>query len=130
MTKDEHMQYWRTTAQHDIESAESIFNSGRYDWSLYVAHLALEKLLKAYWVRDNDSNVPPKIHDLVKIVKRTKLQLEEEDLKFLGTVNDFNIEARYPDVKFDFYKLCTKEFTLENLEKIRRMYALLSKTIR
>ncbi len=42
----------------------------------------------------------------------------------------FNIEARYPDVKFDFYKLCTKEFTLENLEKIRRMYALLSKAIR
>lgn len=28
MTKDEHIQYWRTTAQHDIESAESILTVG------------------------------------------------------------------------------------------------------
>jgi HEPN domain-containing protein len=44
MTKEEHIKYWRESAQHDLESAEIIFGSGRYDWYLYVGHLSLEKL--------------------------------------------------------------------------------------
>jgi hypothetical protein len=26
-------------------------------------------------------------------------------------VTDFNLEARYPDIKFSFYQKCTREFT-------------------
>ncbi|MHB1688465.1 MAG: HEPN domain-containing protein [Ignavibacteriaceae bacterium] len=43
-----------------------MFNAGRYDWSLYVAHLSLEKILKARWVKDNEDKIPPKIYNLVK----------------------------------------------------------------
>jgi len=47
MTKEEHINYWRESAQHDLESAEDIFDSGRYDWCLFVGHLALEKNIKS-----------------------------------------------------------------------------------
>lgn len=50
MTKEEHIEYWLTTAQHDMESASSMLDSKHFDWSLFVGHLALEKLLKAHWV--------------------------------------------------------------------------------
>lgn len=42
MTKKEHITYWCKSAQHGLESAESMFESERYDWCLFVGHLALE----------------------------------------------------------------------------------------
>jgi len=66
LTKDEHINYWVKTAGNDIEAMQDIFNAGRYDWALFVGHLALEKILKAHWVKNNTKSFPPKIHDLVK----------------------------------------------------------------
>ncbi len=66
MTKEEHIKYWCDSAQHDMESSEIIFTSGRYDWCLFVGHLALEKILKAVFVDRNDNNMPPKIHILIQ----------------------------------------------------------------
>jgi HEPN domain-containing protein len=50
MNKEEHIKYWKESARHDLDSAESIYNSGRYDWCLFAGHLALEKILKALFV--------------------------------------------------------------------------------
>ena len=41
MTKEEHVNYWCQSAHHDLESAEIIFDSGRYDWCLFVGHLPI-----------------------------------------------------------------------------------------
>ncbi|MFQ5687193.1 MAG: HEPN domain-containing protein [Candidatus Scalindua sp.] len=38
MTNEEHVKYWLESAQHDPESAESILDSGRYDWCLFIGH--------------------------------------------------------------------------------------------
>lgn len=118
MTKEEHIDYSIKTAEHDLEAAESMFESKRYDWCLFVAHLVIEKVLKAFWVRDVN-NIPPFHHNLLKIAKETRLRLSEELRLFLDEVTDFNIQVRYPDQKLDFYKICTKEFATEKFEKIR-----------
>lgn len=47
MTKEEHITYWLERAAHDLETAESLFQSEKYDWCLFLAHLVLEKSLKA-----------------------------------------------------------------------------------
>ncbi|MCI0618481.1 HEPN domain-containing protein, partial [bacterium] len=78
MTKEEHINYWRESAKHDLESAEGILASGRYDWSLFVGHLALEKLLKAVFVDRNDNTMPPKIHNLVRLAELSKIELDDE----------------------------------------------------
>ncbi len=31
MTKDEHITYWRKSAEHDLESAKSMFESKRHE---------------------------------------------------------------------------------------------------
>jgi HEPN domain-containing protein len=64
MNKQDHIRYWLTTAQHDIESADDIFEAGRYDWALFVGHLALEKVLKAHWVKNNAGNIPPNLEKI------------------------------------------------------------------
>ncbi len=122
MTKDEHVKYWIESAQHDLESAKSIFKSGRYDWCLFVGHLALEKILKAVFVESNDNKIPPKIHNLVRLAELSKIELDEEQKFNLDKINDFNIQTRYPDYNLEFYKRCSTEYTDEYFCKIKEFY--------
>lgn len=100
---------------------ETLFQNEKYDWCLFIGHLVIEKVLKAFYVRDTDE-VPPWIHDLVRLAEKTTLPLSDEQKQLLAKINDFNIEARYPDCKYSFYKLCTKEFTEGYFTKIKEMY--------
>ncbi|MEK6791267.1 MAG: HEPN domain-containing protein [Deltaproteobacteria bacterium] len=121
--------YWRESAAHDMEAAQTLFKNQKYDWCLFVGHLVIEKVLKAIYVRDK-KEAPPWIHNLVRLAENTTLQLSEEQLMFLANVNDFNIESRYPDYKFSFYKTCTKEFTEEQFTRIQEMYQWLLSQMR
>ncbi len=130
MTKEEHVKYWRESAYHDLESAEIIFNSGRYDWCLFVGHLALEKMLKALFVDRNDNNMPPKIHNLVRLAELSKIELNDEQKFFLDKINDFNIQTRYPDYKLEFYKRCDAEYASGHLSKIKEFYTWFSSLLK
>jgi HEPN domain-containing protein len=125
MTKDEHIKYWLKGAEDDLSAAESLFNAQKYNWCLFIAHLVLEKMLKAIFVLRNDNKIPPKTHNLVKLTELSSLDLTEEQLIFLDEVNSFNLESRYPDYKNEFYKKCDKEFTEEYLIKIKEFYKCL-----
>jgi HEPN domain-containing protein len=48
MKIDEHIKYWLNSADHDLDTAESLFSTGKYDWCLFLGHLVLEKGLKAF----------------------------------------------------------------------------------
>ena len=113
--------YWLESAAHDLEVAETLFKNQKYDWCLFISHLVIEKVLKAFYVRDK-GEAPPWIHNLVRLAENTRLPFSEEQLTFLANVNDFNIEARYPDYKLSFYKVCTQEFTEEQFSKITEFY--------
>ncbi|NOX87231.1 MAG: HEPN domain-containing protein [Chlorobi bacterium] len=41
-----------------------MYHSKRYSWALFIGHLMIEKLLKAYFVQKNES-YPPYIHNLL-----------------------------------------------------------------
>ena len=130
MNKSEHISFWIEQAEHDLEIAETLFTARKFDVSLFFGHLALEKLLKAAWVRDNVQDVPPKTHNLIFLIERTRLTSNDEIIKLLRKVNEFNIEARYPDYKFSFYKLCTEEFTTTYLNSIKDTYAWLIRELK
>jgi len=122
MTKEEHIKYWCDSARHDLESAESIFGSGRYDWCLFVGHLAVEKILKAIFVDKNDDVSPPKIHNLVRLAELAKVELNDEQKFILDQINDFNLQTRYPDYKLEFYKRCNAEYSRIHLDKIKEFH--------
>ncbi|MDL1893687.1 HEPN domain-containing protein [Sphingobacteriales bacterium CHB3] len=130
MNKTEHITFWIEQAEHDWGIAESLFASRKFDASLFFGHLALEKLLKAAWVRDNVQDVPPKTHNLVLLLEQTRVPANADALKLLRKVNEFNIEARYPDYKLSFYKLCTQEFASTYLDKIKATYTWLTSELK
>ncbi len=125
MTKNEHIDYWMLSASKDWDVVNSLFKENNFPYSLFFAHLTLEKLLKAHWIKDNKENFPPRIHSLIRIVEGTKLVFKEEDLIFLERMNDFQLEGRYPDYQFKIYQQCTKPFTEEALEKVQAIRTFL-----
>jgi HEPN domain-containing protein len=117
MTRDEIMRYWVDSSEVDFKAMENLFNNGHYVWALFIGHLVIEKLLKAYHVKNVDVSVPP-IHDLTKIAEKADLTLSENQKDFLDEVTTFNIKARYPDYKNRFFRKATKEFTEIYITKI------------
>lgn len=119
MTKDEHIQYWLESAEHDLETSNTLFEVDKYDWSLFIGHLVIEKLLKAVFVKNNDNKIPPKLHNLVRLAELSLIEIDEERKILLDKINDFNIEVRYPEYKNEFYKICTREYAQENINHIK-----------
>lgn len=129
MTQEEHIKYWLDSAEHDLETLDALYETGKYDWSLFIGHLVLEKLLKAIFVKNNDNKIPPTLHNLVRLSEESHLKIDNNKKIILDKINDFNIEVRYPDYKNEFYKTCTKEFAEENLKEIKELYQWLKSQI-
>ncbi len=109
--------YWLNTAESDLLTAGKLFSSGDYHWCLFIGHLVVEKMLKALYTQNNN-DTPPRTHDLVKLAKLAKIDLNTSKITIYNRINDFNIEARYPDEKLSFYKVATKEFAENNFQII------------
>jgi len=120
MTREEKVTYWITAADHDWKVAGHLFEKQDYSYALFLGHLTIEKTLKAIIVSKFDG-VPPFTHRLPYLAEKADLSLSSEQLELLEIVTDFNLEARYPDEKFSFYKKCTQEFTHQYLQQIEEM---------
>ena len=121
MTKEQHINYWVETAEKDWIATGNMFKSKDYMHCLFWAHLTLEKLAKAHWVRTNQDNIPPKVHNIVYLLRQSNVDLGTETMDFLEHFNDFQLSGRYPDYHNLMYRLCTKEYTSEQLEKVKEV---------
>ncbi len=124
MKKEELIDYWVKTADSDYNTALNLFKSKDYHWSLFLGHLVIEKLLKAIYVNNIDSN-PPRIHNLLLLAEQVGLDPTEEQKDSLDLITTFNINARYPDYEQNFYSKCDYDFTRKNLRKIKELRAWL-----
>ena len=86
---------WLESAEYDIESARAMLASERYLYVIFLCHLTLEKLLKAI-ITEITGNSPPRIHDLLVLLKRTGVVPDPRYLDFLGKINSVSIPTRYP----------------------------------
>ena len=116
MNKTDHIQYWKRTAADSWTTTEALFSTERYVASVFWLHLTLEKLLKAHWVRDNTTDIPPRVHNLLFLLGQTSLNLTTDELIFLKMVDSFQIDGRYPDYTFKIEEICTQSFTKQLLE--------------
>ncbi|PIV64536.1 MAG: hypothetical protein CO162_06575 [bacterium (Candidatus Ratteibacteria) CG_4_9_14_3_um_filter_41_21] len=39
MKYEDEIEYWLKAAAHDLEVSEILFEEGKYDWCLFIAHL-------------------------------------------------------------------------------------------
>jgi HEPN domain-containing protein len=118
--KDKLINYWIVSSDDDHETMIAMFKAGRYNWSLFVGHLMIEKLLKAYYVYVK-GDFPPLIHNLLRLAEHNNLILTEEQKKNLVTITAFNINVRYDDYNMSFQKKCTVDFTEQWIKNLKEM---------
>jgi len=122
MKVEEHYNFWIESAERDLIVANTLFETGKYDWCLFLGHLVLEKTLKAIFVKTNENQLPPKLHNLNRLAELDGIKLSKEQEIFFNRANDFNLETRYPHYKNEFYKICTFDFTKDNFERIKKEF--------
>ena len=129
MDKVDSIKYWIDSSDRDFITMEHLFEKEDYHWALFIGHLVIEKLLKAYFVKIND-DYPPYAHNLLRLAIESKIKITD-DLKLkLTTISAFNINARYDDYKSSFQKRCTPQYTLEWIDKIKELRSWILKQIK
>lgn len=118
MTKNEFMQYWVVSALKDWDACDILYKGKSYVHALFFAHLTLEKLCKAHWVKNHISNHPPRIHNLLSIIDKTIMKPDNEQRAFLEKMNAFQMEGRYPDYNNIIYNTSNKNFTQDVLNQV------------
>lgn len=121
MTKQDHVNYWVKSAEMSHQTAIELPEIKRYLETLFYIHLTIEKYLKAVWVKQNLENNPPYTHDFSTLTNQIDIECLTEHYSFLLIAKGWNIETRYPDYKFMLYKIATKEYIEEQLEKMGKL---------
>jgi len=129
MTKQEHIDYWLRTAERDWKVVQSLYDTKEYVYSLFFGHLVLEKIAKALWIKNNASNQPPKIHNIVSILTQAGVEITEEQNIFFLQINVFQLEGRYPDYKDKIFRNYNAEKTLVILNQIKNERSWLLKML-
>ena len=102
--------YWIETSEYDLETAKVMLKSKRYIYVGFMCNLAIEKILKAYYVYAK-SEMPPYTHNLRRIATEANLykEMNEKQKDFVDDIIPFNIEGRYPEYKQMLYDALNKE---------------------
>lgn len=110
--KQKVINYWLSCSEDDFETMFVMYDAGRYSWALFIGHLVIEKLLKAYFVQKKGEH-PPFVHNLLRLALHAEISVDDDLKHRLVAISAFNINARYDDYKRSFQKTCTPKFTEE-----------------
>lgn len=90
------IRYWQTGAEEELLAARSLYRDKLNTQSLFHAHLALEKMLKAHVCRKTKA-IAPWIHNLSRLAETAQLKLSDKFIDILADMNAYSLEGRYPD---------------------------------
>ena len=124
MTSNDVSSYWKNTAHEALASAEALEKASRFDHALFFCHLAIEKLLKGIVYKKTNEHPLP-IHNLVKLAQQTNLPFTNEQRAALEEITTWNIQARYDDVKRDFFHKATPAFTKLWFSTVKELFVWL-----
>ncbi len=113
--------YWLNGAKYDMSVANAMFKTKKYPYVLFMGHLALEKLLKAFVVKRTKKHAPFS-HSLPYLAEKSGFKFPEIILVKLQEFMEFHFEGRYPDANREFYKKCTKSYTSVKLKEIKEVF--------
>jgi HEPN domain-containing protein len=89
---------WLSLAQYDLATAEAMLRAGRFLYVGFMCQQAIEKLLKACYVKEHGLT-PPYTHNLLRLA--TELSwgdaIDAHHLKTLQSLNSYYIESRYTE---------------------------------
>ena len=116
------VEYWSELSDYDLDTAQAMYDAGRWLYVGYMCHQTLEKIFKAFWCSRKDEPAPFS-HNLINIAQSCGLaqMLSDEHKAFVSLVMPLNIEARYPSHKQALGESLSQERCSELIAKTREM---------
>ena len=118
MTKADYVRYWMDTADDNWQEIQAMVQAGTYLPALFWAHLTIEKLSKALWVKENVADIPPRIHNILRLLSATSFVLTPQQDSLVTQLNSFQLEGRYPDYHQALRQLATASYTTALLTEV------------
>jgi HEPN domain-containing protein len=114
--------YWLDIADYDLDTAEAMYQTGRWLYVAFMCHQAIEKTLKAYWCGTQMSD-PPFTHSHMRLAEGCGLYelMNDDQRDFLDTITNYNIEARYPEDKDALYRALTQPFCRQLIDETKQL---------
>jgi HEPN domain-containing protein len=125
---DKTLSYWKQGAEYDMATAFDMLKVGRYPYALFMAHMALEKMIKALYVKRTGHHAP-RTHSLTMLSRRLKSEIPKDILEELASYAGFHVQTRYPDYLFEYYDFCTPEYTRKTLAQMNEVFEWLKRKL-
>lgn len=88
--------FWVDSSKDDLDTSRILFNNDKFKESLFFAHLAIEKILKAIFIK-RKNELAPKTHKLFYLLQQSNIALSSDYEELFGILTTFQLEGRYPD---------------------------------
>jgi len=109
---------WFKQANYDAKTAESLFKTGRFIYTVFMCHLSIEKALKGLYAKKFRKD-PPKIHNLNYLCEKIGIKLTKEFQDFIDRLNNLSVPTRYPDELAKLLKDYKKDLTKKVLKQTK-----------
>jgi HEPN domain-containing protein len=122
---EKQVRFWQDGAEEAFATAQLLISNRRYNFGLFLLHLALEKMLKALVARQTQ-DVPPKTHNLVLLSQRAGLSPTADVSGVLGEFQAYCLAGRYPD---DESAMLDRSLAQRELARAKETYAWLQQQL-
>jgi HEPN domain-containing protein len=117
---------WIKSSNYDLKTAEHMFKTGRYIYVLFMCHLSIEKILKGLYEAASEK-VAPKTHNLIYLSKTIGLNIPENHLETVESLNGLSVVTRYPEDIDEMVRAFKKDKVGEYLKRTKELLKWLKK---
>jgi len=119
---------WLKQADYDMDTADYMFEGGRYFYAVFMCHLAIEKALKGFY-RKKLRQEPPRVHNLIYLLNKIGIKPPEPVGRFIVKLNEASVATRYPEEIGKLQKDFTKGVVKDILSKGRETLEWIKKQL-
>lgn len=107
-----------------------MLKSKRYLYVGFMCNQAIEKIFKAYFVKESQKQ-PPYTHKLIRLAEEGNLYklMSEKQKDFLDIISPLNIEARYPTQKQELFEALNKDKCKEIINETEELIKWIEKKL-
>jgi HEPN domain-containing protein len=97
--------------------------AGRYLYVAFMCQQAIEKILKACYVKQYEST-PPYTHNLLRLIKELNFrdEMDDEIMAAVEELNSYYIESRYSEDIEELSKLLTEAKAVSVLNSTKELF--------
>jgi len=112
---------WLRQSDYDMDTADYMYKGGRYFYTVFMCHPAIEKSLKGLFY-EKLRRIPPKSHSLVYLLNEAGIKPPERHGRFIIKLTEASIPTRYPEelarVQRDYTKSIVKDILAGSKEVV------------